>query len=119
MQQRLDVTQAGVGKVISLLDARREPDWVKQTGAEAVAKSLGYDPGGSEALAWDVFDAVTTPGNVIALVKWSDLAGAEAFARRTTLPESVRLRQIRVVRDYGMADRREAPQYFAEVRLKA
>jgi heme-degrading monooxygenase HmoA len=119
LQQRLDVTEAGVGKAITLLDASREPDWVTQAGADAAAKSLGFDPSASDAVAWDVFDAVATPGDVIALVKWSDLATAEAFARDATLPVDVRLRQIRVVRDYGMFDRRESPQYFAEVHPKA
>jgi hypothetical protein len=35
------------------------------------------------------------------------------------LPENVRLRNVRVVRDNGMFDRREAPQYFAEVHRTA
>jgi hypothetical protein len=55
----------------------------------------------------------------VALVKWGDLATAEAFERNATLPECVRLRHIRVVRDYGMFDRREAPHYFAGVHPKA
>jgi heme-degrading monooxygenase HmoA len=118
LQQRFDVTEAGIGKAITLLDAKREPEWVKQAGADAVAKSLGFDPGASGVVAWDVFDAVTTPGEVIALVKWADLATAEASEPDATLPEGVRLRHIRVVRDYGMFDRREAPQYFAEVHPK-
>jgi hypothetical protein len=36
-----------------------------------------------------------------------------------TLPEGVRLRHVRIIRDYGMFDRREAPQYFAEVAREA
>jgi hypothetical protein len=118
VQQRLDVTEAGIGKAITLLDAQRDPDWVKQAGADAVVKSLGFDPNVSNVVAWDVFDAVAMPGDVIALVKWGDLATAQVFERGATLPEDVRLRLIRVVRDYGMFDRREAPQYFAEVHPK-
>jgi len=52
-------------------------------------------------------------------MKWHDLATAEAFAQDVTLPDGVRLRNARVVRDYGIFDRREAPQYFAEVHTKA
>jgi heme-degrading monooxygenase HmoA len=115
LQQRLDVTEAGAGKAITLLDGQREPDWVKQAGADAVVKSLAFDPAKHSVVEWDVFDAIATPGDVIALVKWDDLATAEAFAQNVVLPEGVRLRNIRVVRDYGMFDRREAPQYFAEV----
>jgi heme-degrading monooxygenase HmoA len=119
LQQRLDVTEAGAGKAITLLNAERDSEWLKQVGADAIAKSLGFDPGTFEVVEWDVFDAIATPGDVIALVKWRDLADAEAFQRGATLPEGVRLRNIRVVRDYGMFDRREAPQYFVEVHAKA
>jgi hypothetical protein len=114
-QQRLDVTEAGVGKAITLLDAKREPDWVKQAGADAVAQSLGFAPSAQNAVVWDVFEAVAAAGHAIALVKWSGLAAAEAFAQGATLPDGVRLRNIRVIRDYGMFDRREAAQYFADV----
>jgi heme-degrading monooxygenase HmoA len=118
-QQRLDVTEAGAGKAITLLDSARELNWVRQVGAHAVAVSLGFDPETPAAVSWDVFDSIAAPGNIVALVKWSGLAGAETFAREVALPEGVRLRNIRIVRDYGMFDRREAPQYFAEAHSTA
>ena len=31
------------------------------------------------------------------------------------MPDGARLRRVRIVRDYGMFDRREAPQYYPEV----
>jgi hypothetical protein len=31
------------------------------------------------------------------------------------LPDGARLRRVRIVRDYGMFDRREAPQYYPEI----
>lgn len=119
LQQRLDITEAGIGKAITLLEATHEPEWLKQAGADAIAKSLGFDPGAFGAVSWDVFDAIATPGAVVALVKWADPAIADAFERAAKLPEGVRLRNIRVVRDYGMFDRRESPQYFAEVHPEA
>ena len=70
LQQRMDVTEAGTSKAITLLDVQRDEDWVKQADADAVVKSLGFNPGTSEVVAWDVFDAIATPGEVIALVKW-------------------------------------------------
>jgi heme-degrading monooxygenase HmoA len=119
LEQRLDVTETGLGTAVTLLDAKRVPDWVKQAGADAVARSLGLDTGASGLVAWDAFDALMTPGDVIAVATWGDLEAAEAFERNATLPEGVRLRHTRVVREYGMFDRREAPQYFAEVQPKA
>jgi hypothetical protein len=60
-----------------------------------------------------------TPGYVIAVVTWRDHAAVEAFERNATAAERSRLRNIRIIREYGMFDRREAPQYFKEVQAKA
>src|SRR5262249_5447452 len=40
LEQRLDVTEAGLGAAVTLLDAKRAAGFVKQAGAEAVARSL-------------------------------------------------------------------------------
>lgn len=53
---------------------------------------------------------------MILLMSWRDYAAAEAFEGALALPDGVRRRGVRVVRDYGMFDRREAPQYYPEVR---
>jgi heme-degrading monooxygenase HmoA len=115
LEQRLDVTEVGAGTAVTLLDARRDPDWVKQVDADAVRKSLGLDLQADGLVAWDAFDALLTPGDVIAVATWRDLPAAQAFEREATLPEGVRLRHIRIIREYGMFDRREAPQYFDEM----
>ena len=119
LEQRLDVTETGAGTAVTLLDATRSSDWIKQAGAEAVATSLGLDMRATGLVAWDAFDALMTPGDVIVVATWRDLAAAQAFAHDATLPEGVRLRHTRVIREYGMFDRREAPQYFADVQPKA
>ena len=64
---------------------------------------------------WEAFDAATTPGDVIALVEGGEFAPPEAFGRGTTRQEGVHLGRVGIVRDYGMFDRREVPQSFAEV----
>jgi heme-degrading monooxygenase HmoA len=115
LEQRLDVTEVGAGTAVTLLDVRRDPDWVKQAGADAVRESLGLDLRAPGLVAWDAFDALLAPGDVMAVATWRDISDAEAFAREATLPEGVRLRHIRIIREYGMFDRREAPQHFEEV----
>jgi hypothetical protein len=48
---------------------------------------------------------------------WPDHWRASAEAEKTvSLQEGARLRHVRVVRDYGMFDRREAPQYYADAK---
>ena len=111
-EQRLDETEVGEGTTMILIDGKRTSEWVKNTSAEDVARWLGL-PSKAEALvSWDVFDAVLTPGDIILLMSWRDQLEAEAFEKTVPLPETARLRRVRVVRDYGMYDRREAPQYY-------
>src|SRR3954467_2716871 len=114
-EQRLDETQVGDATTISLIDARRPAEWVKQSSPEDVAKWLGFAPDAAGLVAWDVFDAVLTPGDVILLSSWRDRAAAEAFEATLSLQQGARLRRVRVVRDYGMFDRREAPQFYPDV----
>lgn len=116
LEQRLDVTETGQGTAVMLLDATCSPEWVRQSAAEQVASSLGIDMSAPGLVSWDVFDALMTPGDVIVVVTWRDQAAFEAFERDAVIAGDSRLRSIRIVREYGMFDRREAPQYFEEVR---
>ncbi|NPC59152.1 antibiotic biosynthesis monooxygenase family protein [Caenimonas soli] len=114
-EQRLDETVVGEGTTIVLLDGKRTSEWVAENGADGVAQWLGIDPELPGLVSWDAFDAVLTPGDVIALSTWRHQHSAQAFADDVILAEGVRRRIVRVVRDYGMYDRREAPQYYPEV----
>jgi len=113
-EQRLDVTETGDATTITLIDAGRSADWVKKTLPRQVAEWLGFKSSAKGLVAWDVFDAVLTPGDVILFMAWRDQARAEAFEAHASLQEGGRLRRVRIVRDYGMFDRREAPQYYPD-----
>jgi len=113
-EQRLDETEAGEGTTVTLIDSRRPADWVNQTAPEDVARWLGLAPHAPGLVSWDVFDAVLTPGDIIVMITWRDRQAAENFEHALTMSSVGRLRRIRVVRDYGMFDRREAPQYYPE-----
>ena len=114
-EQRLDETETGDATTIVLIDARHDAEWLKRAGAPEVARALRLQEDAAGLVSWDVFDAVLTPGDVILLTAWRDAQAAEAFTEALALPEGARLRSVRVVRDYGMFDRREAPQYYPEV----
>ena len=114
-EQRLDETEIGAATTVTLIDAKRPADWIKNTRPEEVAEGLGRPAGAKDLVAWDVFDAVLTPGDAILLMSWRDRAAAEAFEASAKLGEGTRLRRVRIVRDYGMFDRREAPQYYPPV----
>jgi hypothetical protein len=101
-----------------LIDAHRNKGAIEQAGPEQIADGLGLNQDAAGLLSWDVFEAVLTPGDVIALLSWRDHDAADVFRRSVALPEGARLRQVRIVRDYGMYDRRENPQYYPEVGTK-
>jgi hypothetical protein len=48
------------------------------------------------------------------MATFKDGPTASAFIASVSIPDDVRLRSVRIIRDYSMFDRREAPQYFPE-----
>jgi heme-degrading monooxygenase HmoA len=113
--QRLDETETGSATTLTILDAKRPPEWVIQRKPVEVATWLGLAPNRSGLVTWDVFEAVLTPGEIILLLSWRDHPAAESFEGDLSIQDNVRRRRIRVVRDYGMFDRHEAPQYYPAV----
>jgi heme-degrading monooxygenase HmoA len=115
-EQRLDETEVGEGTTITLINATRPKAWTETGNAADCAEFLGLNPDADGLVAWDVFDAVLTPGELILMISWRDNAAAEAFDNEFTVPDGFRARRVRVVRDYGMFDRREAPQYYPDAK---
>lgn len=114
-EQRLDETEIGNGNTVVFIDSVRPAEWVKEQSAMDVAKWLGLHQNANGLVSWDAFDAVLTPGEIILMTAWKDENDAKAFEAGTKLPEGGRMRRVRVVRDYSLEDRREAPQYYPEV----
>jgi heme-degrading monooxygenase HmoA len=113
-EQRLDETAAGEGTTVVIFDGKRTPEWVSENGPAGIARWFSLDTEVPGLVTWDSFDAVLSPGDVIALSTWRDQHSAQAFVDNVILEEGVRCRVVRVIRDYGMFDRREAPQYYPE-----
>jgi len=115
-QQRTDETEVGRGPMATIITAKRL-DGHPNTAA-ASAADLGLDLATDPALIeWDVYDAVLAPGDLALMLVWKDAAAAESFVEKKGphVPASHRVRNIRIVRDYTMEDRREAPQYYPQV----
>jgi heme-degrading monooxygenase HmoA len=113
-EQRLDVTQVGEGTIITLVTPRStySDAALEESAATTVAENLGLRAQADGLTAWDVFDDVLQPGNPILLLSWVDPSAAESAP---AVGANTRRRTVRVVRDYGMFDRRENPQYYPEV----
>ena len=65
----------------------------------------------------DVWASIYNPGKMALLVAWKDPTAAQAWTpKKIDGIEKLRHRKVRVVRDYGRFDRREAPQYYADAK---
>jgi heme-degrading monooxygenase HmoA len=114
-EQRLDETEIGEGTTITFIDAKWPEVSCESSDAPSVSSYLGLKPKAAGLVGWDVYDSVLIPGDVILMIVWKSKGDAEAFARSAALPPGGRMRHVRVVRDYSMFDRREAPQYYPAV----
>lgn len=112
-QQRFDETEIGDAKVVSLTEV--EPKQKDDISGNSLAVELGLERNG--LVAQEVFESIYVPGKLLLLTSWRDAKAAEAFAPK--MPpgaKSLRHRSVRIIRDYGMFERREAPQFYPEVR---
>jgi heme-degrading monooxygenase HmoA len=116
LNQRNDETEVGQGTMVTIITATRPPG--HQSNAVACSQYLGLDIySGDPLVDWDVYDAVLTPGDLCLMLVWKDCNAVALFEdrERMLLPETHRIRHVRVIRDYTMLDRREAPQYYPTI----
>jgi len=116
-EQRLDETEVGEGTTVTLINATRPAAWKETNNPYDCAEWLGLNPWAADSTSWDIFDSMLTPGDLILLISWKDAAAAQAYEVASTLDDNSRFRKVRIVRDYGKYDRREAPQYYAEAKV--
>ena len=113
-EQRFDVTEIASAKAVTLTEitptAGHEPSDVADL-RDAVG--LGLPAAG--VVDHDVFASIYNPGKLALLVSWTDADTAAAWmpAARPDIA-GLRHRAVRVIRDYGKFDRREAPQYYPD-----
>jgi heme-degrading monooxygenase HmoA len=113
-EQRLEETDVGDGTTVTLINATRPQEWKETNNPYDCAEWLGLNPWAADSVSWDIFDAVGTPGDLILLISWKDNAAAQAYENTSSPNDKARVRCVRIVREYGKYDRREAPQYFAD-----
>ena len=115
-EQRFDATEVGAAKAATVTELTPKPGAV-DTRANALATALGLDVRRDGLIDVEAFESIYNPGKLLLLGLWRDAeaAGAWAPSRPTDLAAPLRHRRVRIIRDYGMFDRREAPQYYPEV----
>jgi len=120
-ERHFDETDIGKAKSCTITElsssSESEPDPQSDTLAQ-----LGLDSRADGLLDCQIFESITKPGKLLLLGSWRDRAAAAAWKPATPVGAGeIRHREVRVIRDYGMFDRREAPQFYAPVdnRLRA
>ena len=84
-----------------------------------MAVELGFEPNAQDLVKHEMFESIYTPGKLVLLAFWREAKAAERWRPSASKAiQSLRHRQVRVVRDYGMFERREAPQYYEDVPRK-
>ena len=113
-QQRLDETEVGAAKYVTISELAPRDG---RPATDNLVSGLGLPAAGTEGLLeQDTYESIYAPGKLVLLASWRDAAAAGAWRPRAGGQADLRHRTVRVVRDYGMFDRREAPQYYAEVK---
>jgi heme-degrading monooxygenase HmoA len=72
--------------------------------------------GSAGMLGQEMYASLTIAGKSLLLAAWTDPACAQAWHPAAPAGDGLRHRQVRIIRDYGMQDRREAPQYYPPVK---
>jgi heme-degrading monooxygenase HmoA len=106
---RFDETAVGTAKVVTITEIREEPN--RAAAPRDLSSLLGLGAGTAGLVDAEAFASIYTPGKVILLASWRDAAAAQGWEPAASAGVQ-RHRQVRVIRDYGMFERREAPQYY-------
>jgi len=111
-QQRFDETEVGNAKCVTISELAPDPG--EKPKSTDLAADLGLAGESARGLLdHDVYESVYNPGKLLLLASWRDAAAGSAW-QPVASGGALRHRQVRIIRDYGMFDRREAPQYYPD-----
>jgi heme-degrading monooxygenase HmoA len=113
---RLDETEVGSGRFVTFTEITPAEAAAFTSRTDLLPSHFGLDLSNAGVVDHDVYDSINNPGKLALLIGWKDAEAANRWSPR--MAEGVatlRHRRIRVVRDYGRFDRREAPQFYPDV----
>lgn len=107
---RRDETEIGEAKAVTITEL------APAEGTPAIApETFGLDPRTAGLVDREVFESITAPGKLLLLASWRDAATAAEWSPPSPAGSARRHRGVRIIRDYGMRDRREAPQFYPPI----
>jgi len=114
-EQRFDETGVGESKVATITELASENKLPASSDLAGDLDLPAIEPLG--VLDQEVFESITNPGKLLLLTSWQNATAASAWHPTTPAGHELRHRQVRIIRDYGMLDRREAPQFYPPVEV--
>jgi heme-degrading monooxygenase HmoA len=110
-EKRFDETEAGAARLVTITELTQ-----LDAAADTLPRRLGLDLTAGALVDHEVFESIYTSGKLLLLASWRDAAGAAGWTPQpSTVSDGLRHRWVRIIRDYGLFDRREAPQYYPAV----
>lgn len=110
LQQRFDVTEVGAAKLATITELAGHA-----TAPDDLAAALGLPRSETAGVVdHESFASISDPEKGLLLVWWADPLAARSW-HPAAAAATLRHRTVRIIRDYGMHDRREAPQYHPPV----
>jgi len=116
-EKRFDETEIGEAKACTITEV--SPPRASKVGPQThqLLAGLQLDLHADGLLDHELFESIYNPGKLLILGSWRDKSVATAWK---PMPfdgaGELRHRQVRVIRDYGMFERREAPQFYPEIK---
>jgi heme-degrading monooxygenase HmoA len=113
VQQHFDETENPRAKAVSISELTPSEGDKPQIVAD---QPLGLDKHRAGLVDHEMFESIYNPGKLLLLVTWRDAEAAGLWAPVANADlGNLRHRRVRVIRDYSMTDRHEAPQFYPEV----
>lgn len=117
LERRFDETEVGVAKLLTFSEITPKAGAAFLARPDLLPGLLGLDLTDGAVAEHDVLASIYNAGKLALLTSWKDTDAGKAWSpEKADGIETLRHRRIRVVRDYGRFDRREAPQFYADVR---
>jgi heme-degrading monooxygenase HmoA len=113
-QERFDETEVGVAKVTTITEVSPAADG--KAASHHLAAVRGLPRTGSVGLLdHEAFESIYNPGKLLLLASWRNANAADRWTPKPVPNTTLRHRAVRLIREYGMADRREAPQSYPPI----
>jgi len=109
-----DETEVGEAKLLTITEIT--PAEGSALNAETIATQIGLEAGRPGLIDHEIFESIYHEGKLALLASWKDARSARTWFLVKPQTGTVRHRKVRVIRDYGMFERREAPQFYREIK---